>query len=79
MHEKNELLFSSSCFLCEEAGLTCRRWGVMIYSPSWLEVDAILDEYYAPTPPTYTPPAEAALSQAACVCGDHSVGCKLYF
>lgn len=51
----------------------------MIYSPSWLEVDAILDEYYAPTPPTYTPPAEAALSQAACVCGDHSVGCKLYF
>lgn len=39
-----------------------------IYSPSWLEVDAILDEYKAPTPPTYTPPAEAALSQAACVC-----------
>lgn len=39
----------------------------MIY-PSWLEVDAILDEYYAPTPPTYTPPAEAALSQAVWVC-----------
>lgn len=35
----------------------------MICSPSWLEVDAILGERSAPTPPTFTPPAEAALSQ----------------
>lgn len=51
----------------------------MIYSPSWLQVDAILAEYRAPTPPTYTPPAEAALSQAACVYVlDRSVGCALF-
>lgn len=71
MHAKTELLFSSfCCFRQKEVGLTHRRRGVMIYSPSWLEVDAILVEYYAPTPPTHTPPAEAALSQAACVCLD---------
>lgn len=59
---------SSSCFRFRKAGLTRRRWGVMIYGPSWLEVDAILEEYCAPTPPTYAPPAEASPSQAAFVC-----------
>lgn len=48
----------------------------MIYSPSWLQVDAIPVEYYAPTPPTYTPPAEVALSQAACVCLDQEAAFK---
>lgn len=37
----------------------------MIYGPSWLQADAILDEYRAPTPPTRAPPAEALPSQAA--------------
>lgn len=39
----------------------------MIYGPSWLQADAILDEYHAPTPPTRAPPAEALPSQAAFV------------
>lgn len=58
---------SSACFRSREAGLAHRRWGVMIYGPSWLQADAILDEYHAPTPPTRAPPAEALPSQAAFV------------
>lgn len=80
MQAKSEPHFaSSSCFRFRKACLTRRRWGVMIYGPSWLEVDAILEEYCTHTTHIRTTCRGFAITGCICVRLDHSVGCKVYF